>query len=104
MSYSCPETICTVLLFLWLAIRKAFKTNALARKRPNRATFPNNSQPWKSSVPLDHHTAYMASESKPPFPPFTRETAAKKVKAAQDAWNTRSVVLFGGLFHYRTDY
>lgn len=31
----------------------------------------------------------MASESKPPFPPFTRETANKKVKAAQDAWNTR---------------
>lgn len=31
----------------------------------------------------------MASESKPPFPPFTLETAQKKVKAAQDAWNTK---------------
>lgn len=26
---------------------------------------------------------------KPPFPPFTLETAKAKVKAAQDAWNTR---------------
>ncbi|KAL1896349.1 hypothetical protein Sste5346_004734 [Sporothrix stenoceras] len=27
---------------------------------------------------------------RPPFPPFTRETAEKKVKAAQDAWNTKN--------------
>jgi nuclear transport factor 2 (NTF2) superfamily protein len=25
----------------------------------------------------------------PPLPPFTRETAAQKVQAAEDAWNTR---------------
>ena len=30
----------------------------------------------------------MAKE-KPPLPPFTRETAAQKVQAAEDAWNTR---------------
>jgi hypothetical protein len=29
------------------------------------------------------------SESRPPFPPFTAETAAQKVQAAEDAWNTR---------------
>ena len=29
------------------------------------------------------------SESRPPFPPFTRETAAKKARGAEDAWNTR---------------
>ncbi|TDZ18120.1 hypothetical protein Cob_v008886 [Colletotrichum orbiculare MAFF 240422] len=29
-------------------------------------------------------------ESKPPFPPFTEETARIKVKTAQDAWNTRN--------------
>lgn len=29
------------------------------------------------------------SESRPPFPPFTRETALRKVQAAEDAWNTR---------------
>jgi nuclear transport factor 2 (NTF2) superfamily protein len=27
--------------------------------------------------------------ARPPFPPFTRETAAQKVQAAEDAWNTR---------------
>ena len=28
-------------------------------------------------------------ESKPPFPPFTIETARQKVRMAEDAWNTR---------------
>lgn len=28
-------------------------------------------------------------ETKPPLPPFTAETAEIKVKAAEDAWNTR---------------
>jgi uncharacterized protein len=28
-------------------------------------------------------------ESRPPFPPFTRETAAQKVRAAEDGWNNR---------------
>ena len=27
--------------------------------------------------------------SRPPFPPFTRETALQKVQAAEDAWNSR---------------
>jgi nuclear transport factor 2 (NTF2) superfamily protein len=30
-----------------------------------------------------------SSASRPPLPPFSAETAAVKVKAAQDAWNTR---------------
>ncbi|WP_410601237.1 DUF1348 family protein [Amycolatopsis sp. lyj-90] len=29
------------------------------------------------------------SEDRPPFPPFTQETALRKVQAAEDAWNTR---------------
>lgn len=29
------------------------------------------------------------SETRPPYPPFTLETAAQKVQAAEDAWNTR---------------
>jgi uncharacterized protein len=29
------------------------------------------------------------SESRPPFPPFTADSAAQKVQAAEDAWNTR---------------
>ena len=29
------------------------------------------------------------SEQKPPFPPFTEETARQKIQAAEDAWNTK---------------
>ncbi|MGQ4273079.1 nuclear transport factor 2 family protein [Terrihabitans sp. B22-R8] len=29
------------------------------------------------------------SEARPPFPPFTRETAIQKVRAAEDGWNSR---------------
>jgi nuclear transport factor 2 (NTF2) superfamily protein len=29
------------------------------------------------------------AEDRPPYPPFTQETALKKVQAAEDAWNTR---------------
>ncbi len=32
---------------------------------------------------------YPMTESRPPFPPFTFETATQKVQAAEDAWNTR---------------
>jgi uncharacterized protein len=31
----------------------------------------------------------MIDESRPPFPPFTRETAIQKVRQAEDGWNTR---------------
>ncbi len=31
----------------------------------------------------------MTEPERPPFPPFTRETAAAKVRAAEDAWNSR---------------
>ena len=34
----------------------------------------------------------MESQSRPPLPPFTLETALKKVQAAEDAWNTRDPV------------
>ncbi|WP_039915062.1 nuclear transport factor 2 family protein [Cellvibrio mixtus] len=29
------------------------------------------------------------SESRPPFPPFTQETALRKVRVAEDGWNNR---------------
>ncbi len=29
------------------------------------------------------------SDGRPPYPPFTAETAAQKVQAAEDAWNSR---------------
>ena len=31
----------------------------------------------------------MTDTPRPPFPPFTRETALQKVRAAEDAWNSR---------------
>ncbi|OEJ23761.1 DUF4440 domain-containing protein [Streptomyces agglomeratus] len=31
----------------------------------------------------------MTSDKRPPFPPFTDETAQQKVQAAEDAWNSR---------------
>ena len=31
----------------------------------------------------------MSAESRPPFPPFTRETAMQKIRAAEDGWNSR---------------
>jgi len=31
----------------------------------------------------------MTDSDKPPLPPFSAETAAQKVQAAEDAWNTR---------------
>lgn len=31
----------------------------------------------------------MPSESRPPFPPFSAESAAHKVRLAEDGWNTR---------------
>jgi len=30
------------------------------------------------------------AEPRPPFPPFTRESAVVKVRAAEDGWNTRT--------------
>ena len=31
----------------------------------------------------------MDSQARPPFPPFTRETAMQKVRMAEDGWNNR---------------
>ncbi|MEU2421235.1 nuclear transport factor 2 family protein [Streptomyces sp. NPDC007851] len=31
----------------------------------------------------------MTDEARPPFPPFTRESAIEKVRLAEDGWNTR---------------
>ena len=29
------------------------------------------------------------SDGRPPFPPFTRETAIEKIRKAEEAWNSR---------------
>ncbi len=36
-----------------------------------------------------HTASEIAMDTKPPLPPFTSETAAQKVRMAEDAWNTR---------------
>jgi len=33
-----------------------------------------------------------ADQSRPPLPPFTKETAAQKARAAEDGWNSRDPV------------
>src|ERR1700749_4384544 len=38
------------------------------------------------------------TESRPPFPPFTQETARQKVQAAEDAWNTRDPEKVAGAY------
>ncbi|NYG59538.1 hypothetical protein BJ980_002461 [Nocardioides daedukensis] len=38
------------------------------------------------------------SESRPPFPPFTEETALQKVQAAEDAWNSRDPERVAGAY------
>jgi len=30
-----------------------------------------------------------AEAARPPFPPFTKDTAIQKIRLAEDAWNTR---------------
>jgi len=40
--------------------------------------------------------------SKPPLPPFTPETAAKKVRLAEDAWNTRDPNVVVGVYTEQT--
>src|SRR4051794_38866330 len=38
------------------------------------------------------------TEARPPLPPFTRETAAQKVQAAEDAWNSRDPERVAGAY------
>jgi hypothetical protein len=71
--------------------------SALVFKRTIPSTFSTIS---KITTPIARYTTLyshnyirMASTQtdagKPPFPPFTLETAQIKVKAAQDLWNTK---------------
>jgi uncharacterized protein len=39
-----------------------------------------------------------AEAPRPPFPPFDEETAAKKVRLAEDAWNTRDPTRVAGAY------
>jgi len=50
-------------------------------------TDPKNAAPPDNRQPVAENAE--ASAGRPPFPPFTRETAILKVRLAEDAWNTR---------------
>ena len=39
---------------------------------------------------VKNHEDRIRKESRPPFPPFTREAALQKVRMAEDAWNSRN--------------
>jgi uncharacterized protein len=40
----------------------------------------------------------MRMTTRPPLPPFSRESAAQKARAAEDAWNTRDPVRVAGAY------
>jgi nuclear transport factor 2 (NTF2) superfamily protein len=44
------------------------------------------------------HTRIYAPRVRPPLPPFTEETAAQKVQAAEDGWNTRDPERVAGAY------
>jgi Protein of unknown function (DUF1348) len=48
------------------------------------------------------HREVQMSEARPPLPPFTEETAVRKIRAAEDAWNTRDPDDSGGPTATRT--
>jgi uncharacterized protein len=47
---------------------------------------PASADHSKAPIPTNEESAVT---DRPPLPPFSRETAAQKVQAAEDAWNTR---------------
>src|SRR5882672_1321331 len=43
----------------------------------------------KESIPGEEMLGTATTPARPPFPPFTRDSAMQKVRLAEDAWNTR---------------
>jgi Protein of unknown function (DUF1348) len=43
----------------------------------------------KESIPGEEIMGIARTSARPPFPPFTRDTAVQKVRLAEDGWNTR---------------
>jgi uncharacterized protein len=43
----------------------------------------------KKSIPGEEIMTTPTASARPPFPPFTRDSAMQKVRLAEDAWNTR---------------
>src|ERR1700753_1762974 len=51
---------------------------------------------WRRRTSTPTRSAAMAD--RPPLPPFTADTAAQKVQAAEDAWNTRDPERVAGAY------
>jgi hypothetical protein len=47
----------------------------------------------KESIPGEEIMGTATTPARPPFPPFTRDSAMQKVRLAEDAWNTRDPYL-----------
>jgi nuclear transport factor 2 (NTF2) superfamily protein len=43
----------------------------------------------KESIPGEEIVGTASTPARPPFPPFTRDTAMQKVRLAEDGWNSR---------------
>jgi nuclear transport factor 2 (NTF2) superfamily protein len=59
---------------------------------PHRGRRSSESEPAvkvRSQNPEQEHPMSASPEVRPPVPPFSLETARQKVRAAEDAWNTR---------------
>jgi uncharacterized protein len=63
----------------------SFGKTAAARGR----RIPAARKPGRPARPRGDEEEMSMSESRPPLPPFTLETAIRKTRAAEDAWNTR---------------
>src|SRR5436305_10688907 len=56
---------------------------------PNRSIETGLSTLFIAAINSAASTAPEVIMSRPPLPPFTRETAAQKARMAEDAWNSR---------------
>ena len=72
------------------ADRIAQQTEELeAGPRPSNATRRRRNDASRHEETVHAHAAGDRTMSRPPFPPFTAETAAQKVRMAEDGWNSR---------------
>lgn len=67
---------------------RTHREQSRAYKKPVSLTSEVSHQLYSALIVVEYRNHFAMSEQKPPLPPFTRETAQIKVKAAQDAWNT----------------
>ena len=56
---------------------------------PHRTDHTHHAKRGRAMANVNVATPDAQSTARPPLPPFTRETAAQKVRLAEDAWNSR---------------